>query len=215
MILSKKEIPIRMTIRVTGGRLRGRRIRVPGKAVRPTQDRVREAVFSSLANVIPGARVLDVFAGSGAMGIEAFSRGGSFVCWVESNRKVFSVLTENVRKLCEPVESDSNGDGVDSVIPQTQVVLSDAMRFLRHTPLRQPFDVIFADPPYDHDGAWLKKLLSVLSGRSILRHKGLFVMESRSYGRVDTSSPFISYEGWILLQTRVYGDTQITVFRKP
>lgn len=199
-------------MRVTGGKLRGQQIIVPKKSVRPTSDRVREGVFSSLAGVIPGARVLDIFAGSGALGIEALSRGGAFVCWVESDRKVFSILTENVRNLCEPMEPGSHVDGADSVIPQTQVVLSDAMRFLRGTAPCTPFDIIFADPPYDTDGTWLKKLLPVLSDRSMLKQKGIFVMESRARGGVDTGS--IVCEGWVLIQTRFYGDTQITVFQK-
>ncbi len=201
-----------MALRITGGRLRGRRIRTPTRGVRPTQDRVREGVFSSLAGVIPGARVLDIFAGSGALGIEALSRGGSFVCWVESDRKVFSILTENVRNLCEPVESGPHVDGANSVIPQTHVVMSEAIRFLRGPAPCTPFDIIFADPPYDTDGTWLKKLLLVLSGRSMLKQKGIFIMESRSRIGIDDGSTVC--EGWVLIQTRFYGDTQITVFQK-
>lgn len=101
--------------------------------MRPTQDRVRESLFGSLAARLVGARFLDLFAGSGAAGLEARSRGAAFVQWVEHNRATARTLRENVRLLCGSDEG---------------VVEADAVAFLRRWPVAAPFDLIFADPPY-------------------------------------------------------------------
>ena len=90
-------------MRVTGGELRGREVAVPaGRAVRPTQDRVRQALFSALATRIAGSQFLDLFAGSGAVGLEAWSRGAAGVVWVEQNPRVLRVLQANIGALCAP-----------------------------------------------------------------------------------------------------------------
>ncbi|MBI3987315.1 MAG: RsmD family RNA methyltransferase, partial [Lentisphaerae bacterium] len=144
-------------MRITGGVLGGRRLRVPSGPVRPTQDRVREALFSSLAAFIPGARVLDLFAGSGAVGLEALSRGAAFVCWVESNRRVFAVLHENIRTLAGDASArmgpkeDAGGlpPGIDPAV--AGLVLREALDFLSAAPPEAPFDLVFADPPYDRE----------------------------------------------------------------
>lgn len=196
-------------MRVTGGDLRGRQIIVPQKAVRPTCDRVREALFSSLADFVSGARVLDIFAGSGALGLEAFSRGAAFVCWVEWDRTVLSVLKKNVRQLCEPAGRNSDAACRKSSVPRTRIVQDDAMRFLRRAAPGSPFDIVFADPPYDRNGAWLKKLLRVLSDGFMLNHGGFFIMEQNA------KTPVRIGEGWSLLKTRTYGETQICVLQKP
>lgn len=192
-------------MRVTGGILRGRRIMVPGNLARPSQDRVREALFSVLGNAVEGAEFLDLFAGTGAVGLEAWSRGAGFVCWVESNRRVLSLLRSNLRLLC----GDSS---------TTQIVGADAARFLRKGLAKRRFDIIFADPPYDkspvfaqgpmpeasretdrrlsrvdspgqgtmdwkrrgRNAGWLNVLLDALICGDVLRHDGLFVMERRA-----------------------------------
>lgn len=183
-----------MAIRITAGEWRGRQLKVPRGDVRPAQDRVRLAVFSSLADRVSGARVLDLFAGTGAYGLEALSRGAAAATWVENNHRVLAVLRENVASLCGP---DSPGGRSAVVVP------ADALRFLARSGSDAPYDLIFADPPYDRDGSWLKKILSALAGRSILRSNGLLVMEQSAH------VPAVSQEGWQQLKRRVYGETQI------
>ena len=103
-------------MRITSGIFGGRTIKVP-PGIRPTQDKVRQALFSSLGERIGGARVLDLFAGSGALGLEAWSRGAESVCFVESDARVFPILKENIKTLC--------GEQ-----PALSAIRSDAIRFL-------------------------------------------------------------------------------------
>jgi len=197
-----------MALRITGGNLRGRHIHVPDRALRPTQDCVRAAIFSSLAEVIPSARVVDLFAGSGAIGIEAFSRGAAYVCLVEQNRKVFSVLKRNIRDVCKEKHIDKTASADEFLSPKIQLISDDVMHFLRHSQKVKPCDIIFADPPYNQEGCWLKRILPVLAEESILKQKGLFVMEQ------DVHASFQHSAKWFLLKRRIYGDTQICIFRK-
>jgi 16S rRNA (guanine966-N2)-methyltransferase len=121
-------------MRIIAGRWRGRRIAAPpGRDVRPTADRVRESWMSILTPVIPGARVLDLFAGSGALGLEALSRGATHVTFVERSSRVARVLEANVTAL----------DAADEVT----IVRGDALRFVRQH-AGAPFDLALADPPY-------------------------------------------------------------------
>ncbi|MEI6807548.1 MAG: RsmD family RNA methyltransferase, partial [bacterium] len=132
-------------IRVSGGEIRGRRILTPGDMIRPTQEKVRQALFSCLAEKTPGCRFLDLFAGSGAVGLEAWSRGASFVCWVERDPRVAGVLKQNVASLCVPSEGREGKVACDG---KTRVVMTDAGRFASKAGFDEPFDIIFADPPY-------------------------------------------------------------------
>lgn len=198
-----------MAVRITGGVLCGRLVTVSCRAVRPTQDKVRAALFSSLAEAIPGARVLDLFAGSGALGLEAVSRGAAGVCWVEADRRVFETLQANIRRLCgiPPAELHSRPSATIGST-QIQIVRNDVLRFLARPAAGDAFNVIFADPPYDQAGIWLKKLLSALASNSILADKGLLVMEQSA------RAPVASAAGWGLLKVRVYGETQVCIYRK-
>lgn len=121
-------------VRIIGGRHRGRRLHFsPGRGLRPTPDRVRETLFNWLQGEIRGARCLDLFAGSGALGLEALSRGAAFLIAVEHNRTAAQRLRENIALLHE-----------QSV---TEVVQNDALRLLRTAP-DTPFDIVFLDPPF-------------------------------------------------------------------
>ena len=91
-------------MRLTGGVHRGRLLKVPA-GIRPTQDKVRAAIFSSLAALVPGARVLDLFAGTGALGLEAWSRGAAWVEWIENGKNTLRALRDNVRTLNVQPES--------------------------------------------------------------------------------------------------------------
>lgn len=123
------------TLRVVAGTLRGRRFRVPsGEDVRPSGDRVREALFAILAGRVPGARVLDAYAGSGALGIEALSRGARGAVFVERDRSVVGVLRANLRAL--------------DLEDLSEIVVADLATRLRAGGLPGEFDIVLADPPY-------------------------------------------------------------------
>jgi len=147
-------------MRIIAGEARGRRITVPpGDDIRPTSDRVREALFSMLSPRLQGARFLDLFAGSGANGLEAMSRGASRAVLVDNDRKSLAVIRQNV------ASTRLTGD-----IRCLQVVLPGGL-----TQVGGPFDIIFADPPYafEHYDA----LLRALSDPSILAEEGVIYLE--------------------------------------
>lgn len=171
--------------------LGGRVLKVPKHTVRPTQERVREAVFSSLAEVIPGASVLDLFSGTGALGIEAWSRGAARVTWVEQDPAVFRLLRQNVRDLC----------GEDAV---AGCVCADAYAFAKR--MTQPYDIILADPPYErktntNPSETLLPLMGSAQGTRLIfeQHRAQPVAESAS---------------WSLLKNKVYGDTRVLYYVK-
>jgi len=119
-------------LRIVAGNLRGSKIVVPDRpGLRPTPDRVRETLFNWLAPVIEGARCLDLFAGTGALGIEAISRGAVFCAFVENDRALARAIEENLARL---------------KVENARVVTIDAAAMLGGTP--QPFDLVFLDPPF-------------------------------------------------------------------
>src|ERR1700747_1084551 len=120
-------------MRVIAGSAGGIRLVVPKRGVRPTMDRVKAAIFSSLANRVIGARVLDLFAGSGALGIEALSRGATSVLFVEEDRQSIAAIEKNLAR------TKLTG----------RVRQQDVFKFLRSADLPDGFDIIFADPPYE------------------------------------------------------------------
>ena len=143
-------------MRIIAGRWRGRRIAAPpGTDVRPTLDRVREAWMSIVQPYLVDAVVVDLFAGSGALGLEALSRGARSAHFVERHAKTFSVLKENI---------DTLGAGISAVLHR-----QDVFTFLRRAEASQ-FDIAFADPPYKGEEAaklaalWLEKPFSHLLG---------------------------------------------------
>lgn len=179
---------LRNSVRIVGGARRGRRLRVPpGTAVRPTSEMVREAIFDSLGPVA-GLRVLDLFAGTGAMGLEALSRGAGHCLFVESERKVAEILRQNIRDL-----------GYDSVsrvlVADYQVALLDIRR------LGEQFDLLFIDPPY----RMLTQAEVTLEPFvvQVMQDGGVVVFESGK-----GSHPTL---GAVPVFDRVYGDTRVTM----
>jgi 16S rRNA (guanine966-N2)-methyltransferase len=135
-------------MRVVAGAAKGRRLVAPkGSDVRPTTDRVKEALFASLAPIVPGAHVLDLFAGSGALGLEALSRGAAEVTLVERARPALDAIRRNVEVV-----------GLSGA----HVVAGDALALLRSGQLPGPFDLVLADPPYHHPKAELAETLDHL-----------------------------------------------------
>lgn len=127
------------SVRIIGGRWHGTRLPVPdAPGLRPTSDRARETLFNWLQPMLPGARVLDLFAGSGALGFEALSRGAREALLVERDPKLADLLIDTSRRLRAEAEA--------------HVIRADALAFLR-TPLHGRFDIVFVDPPFAVD-AW-------------------------------------------------------------
>jgi 16S rRNA (guanine966-N2)-methyltransferase len=135
-------------MRIVAGAARGRRLTAPrGDEVRPTADRVKEALFSSLQPVVPGASVLDLYAGAGGLGLEALSRGAARVTFVERGNAALQALRRNVEVVG---------------LAGATVVAGDAARALREGLVGGPFDLVLADPPYRLPKAELAALLAAL-----------------------------------------------------
>jgi 16S rRNA (guanine966-N2)-methyltransferase len=176
--------------RIIAGRLGGRRIQTPpGDGTRPTSDRVREAMFSSIQSELGGfddeLRVLDLFAGSGALGLEALSRGAGSAVFVESNAKAASVITRNVREL-----------GVNGVVARTT-----AEKYAQQDSTA-PFGLIFLDPPYVLATDKVAELVARLK-RDSAEPGALFVVERSS------RDPFSWPEGVEGLRDKAYGETHV------
>lgn len=181
-------------MRIIAGRFRGTALAALGKGdaaahLRPTSDRVRESLFSMLTHrdVIVGARVLDLFAGTGALGLEALSRGAQDVCFIENGRSGQRLVSQNIRKL--RVEGEAN------------LMRNDATR-LGAWP-NAPFDLVFLDPPYGkgmgqaalaaaHDGGW------IAGGATVVWEE---------------SAPMPVSQGFAPLDNRRFGDTHVTLLR--
>ena len=181
-----------MSVRIAGGRLRGRQLRSPRvKGLRPTSEMVRAAVFSILGrDAIEGARVLDLYAGTGALGIEALSRDALWVDFVESNGSLTRRMVENLHGLGLEERGRVYHGRVESML---------------HT-LPGDYDLVFSDPPYDLLD--LDSLMSGLSERPLVKEGGIAVVEHRhttvlaqSYGKLEQTS------------TRRYGDSAVTFFQ--
>jgi 16S rRNA (guanine966-N2)-methyltransferase len=174
---------------VTGGELKGRRIRVPtGASVRPTSDRVRESLFARLGD-LAGACVLDLFAGSGALGIEALSRGAASAVFVERSASVAAVLRSNLDSL--------------DLANRSRVVRGDApgaVRRLAHEGLR--VDLVLLDPPYAEPQAAERALRALATSGILARHATLVVEASRR-------APPAAVEGLVVVDERRYGDTLV------
>lgn len=182
-------------MRIVAGIWRGRTLRAPkGQSVRPTLDRVREAVFGILGGRVEGAAVLDLFAGTGAMALEALSRGASSAVLVEADPRVAEVLRRNVESL--------GAEGADSLLMDYR----QAVRVLRARGRR--FDLVFLDPPYG------KGLGSAAAGelvRAGLIAPGAVVVAEEAVRFPDDPFP----GGWQAATDRRYGDTRIRVFDVP
>lgn len=172
-----------MTIRIIAGELRGRRLASPsGRGTRPTRAAVREAWFNAIAGELPEAAVLDLFAGTGALGIEALSRGAASACFIESDARTYRVLRANLRTL--------------GLTERASTRRADAFRALAEV-AEGAFDVALADPPYASGiasrlvGVWLERPFS-----------GILCVE---HGRGELAEFDPSWH-------RVYGDTELSFF---
>jgi 16S rRNA (guanine966-N2)-methyltransferase len=182
-------------MRVVGGRLRSRPIAGPkSDAVRPTSDRLREALFNilthSYSDPVTGARVLDLFAGTGALGIEAISRGADYALFVDDGVEARALLRDNVESL-----------GLGGV---TRIFRRDASRLGPAHPL-DPFSLVFLDPPYGQ-GLAEKSLVSARDGGWLMSEALLVVEEAADAG-------FKAPDGFTELERRRYDDTEFSFIR--
>ncbi len=177
-------------MRVIAGAAKGRRLSAPpGPRTRPLTDRAKEALFSSLGEAVVGARVLDLFAGSGSLGIEALSRGADTATFVEKSRAATGLIRKNLDV------TSLDGD----------VIRRDVEQFLSSA--RGDFDLAFVDPPYERSLALLEDVLSQTA--ELLSDGGMMVLHRRA-GEEAPPAP----KGTSLVDERRYGDTILWFFRQ-
>jgi 16S rRNA (guanine966-N2)-methyltransferase len=175
--------------RIVAGTAGGRRLKVPPKGTRPTSERVREALFNALetAGELDGAHVLDLYAGSGALGLEALSRGAADALFVEADRRAVDVLRGNVTAL-----------GLGGTVRAGQVEAVVA------APAPRPYDLVLADPPYAVDAAALGGVLAALAAGGWLGGSALVVVE-RAARDGEPGWP----GGYTPTRAKKYGDTAV------
>ncbi len=182
-------------MRIIAGELGGRRLRAPrGAATRPTSDRVREALFSILGAPDPDTHVLDLFAGAGALGLEALSRGAASCLFVDHATGAVRTLRSNIAEL--------------AVGPASQVQCDDARRALDRLPAQPRFRWVFLDPPYADDRLLAEVLDRLGDGRHLAPHAVVVVEHDRR------RPPAPAYGCLVRTDSRRYGDTQISFYRQ-
>ena len=179
-------------MRVITGKARGVTLKTPdGMQTRPTSDRVKEALFSIINFDIPGARVLDLFGGTGQLGIEALSRGAKSAVFVDAGEPACRLIRENLKRT--KLEADG------------KVIRSDYLSYLNRC--REQFEIIFLDPPYAE--VFLENSLKRIAEIDILQSNGIIVTE-RPLGK---ELPF-EMEGFTRSKDYKYGNTLLTIYRK-
>ncbi len=181
-------------MRVVAGTARGRRFESPPRNTRPTSEKVREAMFDVLGDAISGSHTLDMYAGSGGLGIETLSRGANSSTFVDVSSSAISTINSNLKKL---------GFGDRGI-----AVRADCIKFIRQLGAEDSrFDLIFVDPPYK-EGVY-ELILSEIDKSGILSDSGVIVVEShkresfhRSFGEIK------------LVREKTYGDTKVTFWRR-
>ena len=183
-------------MRIIAGLAGGIPIQVPKTTTRPTTDRVRESLFSTLGTMVEDARVLDLFAGSGSLGIESLSRGARSAIFVEQSRQACRIIQANLEKT--------------DLADRATVVNSETSRFLDRPRPETTFDLVFADPPYARN----RELEETLNRfflhdqlPALLSPEGLLVLETSSRSVAPQSEPFAR------VSEKTYGETRLTYYR--
>jgi 16S rRNA (guanine966-N2)-methyltransferase len=182
-------------MRVIAGIAGGLRLEVPKTEVRPTMDRVKAAIFSSLGDEVIGARILDLFAGTGGLGIEALSRGAASALFVDENSAAVAAIERNL------IRTKLEG----------RVRQQDVFAFLRSAQTREPFKIIFADPPYEKTKSGAEFTSLLLEDRQLaemLEPSGIFVLEKRP-GEQTPQMP-----GWNITRSKAYGATEVLFLQR-
>ena len=179
-------------MRVISGKARGVSLKTPdGLVTRPTADRVKEAIFSIIQFDLPGARVLDLFGGTGQLGIEALSRGAKFVDFVDKNESACKLIKENLKRA--KFEAQAN------------VFRSEYDIFLKKSMVH--YDIVLLDPPYAE--VFLENSLKLITEIDILQSGGIIVTE-----RPISKELLLDFPGYIRSKDYKYGKTLVTLFRK-
>ncbi len=182
-------------MRVVAGAAGGIRLDVPKIGVRPTMDRVKAAIFSSLGELVIGARVLDLFAGTGALGIEALSRGAASALFVEQNAAAIAAIERNL--------SRTKFEG--------RIRKQDVFAFLHSSQRREPFTIIFADPPYEKTKtgeSFTRLLLDDIQLAEMLAPDGVFVLEKRPEEQMPAAGL------WNVTRAKAYGATEVLFLQR-
>lgn len=182
-------------MRIVGGTKRGVRLAsLPGTTTRPTADRVKEALFNIVAARVPGASVLDLFAGSGAIGLEALSRGARSATFVEYDRRAVRIIRDNVSRT--------------TFEEQIRVITGDVFSALKERRVKGCFDLIFADPPYGRQLA--SRTLVAVADAQLLSSDGLFVVEHDKREELPTHRANMEQ-----IRTARYGNTMLSFYVHP
>ncbi|MBS1960104.1 MAG: 16S rRNA (guanine(966)-N(2))-methyltransferase RsmD [Bdellovibrionales bacterium] len=182
-------------LKITSGVHRGRLIQsLPGTSTRPTTERLRQAWLNSLQMSLPDARVLDLFSGSGALGLEALSRGAAEVVFVEENPKAVKVILDNAKLL--------------GLTEQVKVIARKVEQVLPLLSQEPPFDFVFMDPPYDQ--SYEPKLLGEWPWSELLIDGGRLCVESAHRKEGSYAAP----AGLEIVRDERYGDSQLTFYRR-
>ena len=181
-------------MRVIGGKYKGKSIKYDDKAsVRPTKDKVREALFSSIQTMIEDSKFLDLFAGSGSIGIEALSRGASYVELVENDRKSIATIKQNLNNLSDPANIKVNHENTSAYLKKLK---GSSMKF----------DIIFLDPPYLQ--GLDKKAAEEIINSDLLSDEGILIIER------DKHTDMINIDGLGNIKTKRFGNTCLDYFVK-
>jgi 16S rRNA (guanine966-N2)-methyltransferase len=182
-------------MRVIGGNARGRRLKVPkDQPVRPTAAKVKESLFNILARDLPGAKILDLFAGTGNLTIEALSRGAAEAILVDSSVESGKAIRENLRRL--------------HLTDRTKVWITPVTRAAHLLARRgETFDMIFLDPPYERN--WVGATLKVIARGGLLRQTGVLIAEHSIREQLESR-----YDSLVLHDQRRYGSTLVSFFQR-
>ena len=179
-------------MRVITGKARGVQLKTPeGMLTRPTADRVKEALFSIINFDLPGASVLDLFAGTGQLGIEALSRGANRAVFIDAREDACKIIRENIRRT--------------KFENQARVIRSDYLEYLRRC--KEKFDIILLDPPYAE--VFLENALKSITEIDILQSCGIIIAE-----RPIEKELLLDFEGFTRSKDYKYGKTLLTIYRK-
>lgn len=172
-------------MRIIAGKARRLPLRtLPGKDTRPTTDRIKETLFNMISQELDGAYFLDLFAGSGQIGLEAISRGSDYCVFVDHNKKACEVISDNMN--------------FTRLADQCRLMNMDCMSALRQLEGKYRFDLIFMDPPYNHD--YEAEILSWLSHSNIVKEDALIIVEADEH----TDFSYVTEFGYTILKEKFY-----------
>lgn len=187
-------------MKIIGGEFKGKKLKSLKKAkIRPTSGRVKTTIFDVLKDEIEGKKILDLYAGTGALGIEALSRGAGFVTFVDSSHKSIEIIKKNLEEL--------------KFKDKTKIFKLDSLKFLRReNPKKERYvcikryDIIFCDPPYQKEV--VSKVLDLISEKDVLEKNGIFILEHHKKERLKVK------KNLVLVKEKKLGDTVVSFFLK-